>query len=40
MRTEIRELQAHKRRIHAAVIVGGAAIAAFVVLLFDALISP
>jgi hypothetical protein len=40
MRSEIRELQAHKRRIQATVIIAGAVIAALVVLLVDALISP
>jgi hypothetical protein len=40
MRSEIREMRAHKRRIQAAVIIGGAVLAALLVLIFDALISP
>jgi hypothetical protein len=40
MRSEIRELQAHKRRMQWMVIAGGAVVAALAVLLLDVLISP
>lgn len=40
MRWEIREMQAHKRRIQIGIIAAGAIIAALMVMLFDAAISP
>ena len=40
MRSEIREMQARKRRIQIGIIAAGAIVVALIVLLFDVLVSP
>ena len=40
MRSEIREMRAHKRRIQIAIMVVGAIMTALIVLMFDAMMSP